>query len=524
MVGVIGNTMLVRGDLAGQYPVFYRYDGHGLVFSSHAGRVAPGGRFASDSLWLLTRLICPDVHEAAAGRTAYTGVRRLPSGATLRIGRDVGSRPEIWPPNLPSPHSRDAIDEVAVELRDRLVHAVATRVATVSDVSGVSADFSGGLDSTSLAYLLSRHTSPLSVFTYFHTRAPVAGDLDRALALAEHDPRFEHHLVEGFSADLPYVGLTTAPIPDEPQPTSIAPARDLLRLRAVAATGSTAHFTGEGGDALFAAPPAYLADLARTADLRRLHRDTTAWARLRHRAPTALMLRAARASRVPLRQAMRKLADRIESGHSGRALAWEDRIGYWAEPGEEIAWLTVRSARVLATELREQALTAALPEGTGTGDYASRAELAASGAASRVLRSRARPYGLAVHTPYLDDEIVQACLRVSARDRGNAFAPKELLRQALRYDVPPRVLSRRTKGDYTAEAYHGVRVAAPELSRLLAAPACADLGIIEPAPVLDVLSRARLGLPIPWPALDRLLAIEVWLRRPTPAEGRNRDE
>lgn len=517
MVAVIGDELILRGDLAGQFPVYYRIDDDRIVFSSRARLIAHSERFAPDLLWLSAKLICPDVPDAVGARTAYAGVRRLAPGATLRIGRTGERRPAILPARSPISTSPTAAS--TEELHDLLIGAVSARA---TDASALSADFSGGLDSTSLAYLASRHTPRLPVFTYHHGQAPVGDDLGRALALAADHPRFDHHLIEGTAATLPYVGLTAAPVSDEPEPTCVAPARDLLRLRAIAVTGSRVHLTGEGGDAVFAAPPGQLADLARAGDLRRFRRDATAWARLRNRAPATLMLRAVRASRTSLPQALRRLADQVERAHgAGRTTRWEDGIGYWREPGDELGWLTGRAARRLAAELRERAATAYLPDDMGVGDYASRAELAASGAAVRLLRSRAQPHGVAIHAPYLDDDVVRACLRVSARHRASPVAPKTLLRQALRQEVPARVLDRRTKGDYTAEAHLGVRAAAPALAALLAAPASADLGIIEPAPVREVLELARLGLPVPWAAFNRLLAIEVWLRAADAGHGRN---
>lgn len=46
--------------------------------------------------------------------------------------------------------------------------------------------------------------------------------------------------------------------------------------------------------------------------------------------------------------------------------------------------------------------------------------------------------------------------------------------------MPAGLLSRRTKGDYTACEYHGLRANAHTLRALLAVPMLADLGILDP--------------------------------------------
>ena len=118
-----------------------------------------------------------------------------------------------------------------------------------------------------------------------------------------------------------------------------------------------------------------------------------------------------------------------------------------------------------------------------------------------------------MHAPYLDTEVVRACLTLPAHRRADPAVAKPLLRAALTGLVPDTVLSRPTKGNYTRSAFLGVRRAAPALRRLLTESAAADHGLLDPVPVRAVLERAIHGLPTPWGALNQVFAVELWLRK-----------
>lgn len=143
---------------------------------------------------------------------------------------------------------------------------------------------------------------------------------------------------------------------------------------------------------------------------------------------------------------------------------------------------------------------------------ATRSRLRAHTGTQQVIRTIGRLYGISVHAPFLDSEVVRACLSVAAHLRPDPAVPKRLLREALAGLVPEAVLSRPTKGDYTSEAYLGVRQAVPVLRSLLEGSVAADYGLLEPGPVRRVLDSAVRGMPTPWGALSQVFAIELWLR------------
>ncbi|MEU7003653.1 asparagine synthase-related protein [Nonomuraea sp. NPDC046570] len=82
----------------------------------------------------------------------------------------------------------------------------------------------------------------------------------------------------------------------------------------------------------------------------------------------------------------------------------------------------------------------------GAFDLATLAELRASADTQCFMRELAQRYGVAVHAPYLDNEVVRACLAAPVFDQVDAGVPKPLLSSALRGLVSGRPRSLRGTG------------------------------------------------------------------------------
>ncbi|AZM57282.1 hypothetical protein DMA15_35905 [Streptomyces sp. WAC 01529] len=498
-------------DPAGQFPLYYGRHGQNTVLSTRARTAAAlsGAAARPDAAALAAHIVCPAVPELTEGRTAYDGIRRLGGGQALRVTPSGDCTPWTYEDLAPDPGTR--FEDSAAQLRSALTRAVILRTDTAPRITS---DFSGGLDSTSLAFLAARTTGrpPLDAFVYHHPDAP-AGDLAHALAHAEHAPSVRLAVTRGSEDSLPYSGLPEHGSADQPDPAAVIGARQQLRLDHIARGGPGIHLTGEGGDALLAAPPSYLGDIAATAGLRRLLSDGRALARIRQLSPADVILRARCLARTPLHQAMSGLASHLDDplDHPPQ---WADAVAWWPAPGPETVWLTTRARRHLAELAEERARSTDLvsPSGPATpGTRAVLCELRTSAAVQAQFTSTARASGIWPHAPFLDSEVVRACTRLPLPHRIDPFAAKPLLAAALTGLVPDPVLRRRTKGDYAAENYHGVRRSATQIrARLLRSP-LADLGIIEPLRVIASVERAVAGLAAPFPALNRLLGADLWL-------------
>ncbi|WP_232837181.1 albusnodin/ikarugamycin family macrolactam cyclase [Lentzea terrae] len=494
LVTVSGLTLVA--DSVGQFPIYYRRTQGEFVFGTRAELVAANASF--DLVALAAEIACPQAFSALGTRTNYSGVHQLLPGTALRISTS-GTQLTVPSASL-IPDTRQSLNQAADELHEVLQAAVIARAPQ-------SADFSGGFDSTSLAFLAARLVPRLTAVTVSQRGAPVDDDLRAAAALARLDRRLTHRVAHGDEHHLPY----QHPIPgaDAPHPAVLHRGPLALRLSNVAESGSAVHLVGEGGDQVLTAPHAYLADLARRGAHGELWRHCVAWARLRHRSPTALFVRSMRLAAMTSSQELRALARQLDPRQTHND-SWEHRAITVA--GHLLCrWLMPRTRVALAAQLSSPVDDQHLD----VGDQAAIAQLRSACRAQHIVREFAAAHGIAVHAPFLDPEVARVCMSVPAWRRADPQSVKPLLRRAMASLVPDAVFTRTTKGNYTATAHLGVRHSIRSLHALLADPLTAELGLIEPGPVRDVVNRAARGIAVPWAALNQVLAVEIWLRDAT---------
>jgi asparagine synthase (glutamine-hydrolysing) len=495
LVRPTGEVVLLA-DVVGQFPLYYGNDATRTVFGTSARLVATAIGSSFDTASLALEIACPQAFRTLGSRTAFTAVHQVEPGTALHINDSAIRSRGV---QSPVPRERTTLAGAAAELGEVLPAAVAARA---SASVALSTDFSGGLDSTSLAFLALPHVRSLIAITFAQDGAVVTGDVSCSYALAQLDSRLDHRLVVGHESESPYRHTIVGDLPHA-SALHLGPVR--VRLSIAAELGATTHLVGEGGDQVLSAPHAYLADLASRGDFGLLWRHCTAWARLRHQPPTNLFTQAIR------------LAIRSDRALLARQLCREPATGWESlaitVTGAPSAWLTTRARDELVGHL-----LAAPDDGTkghDAGDRAAVAQLRSSARAQQAVRELAASYGIAAHAPFLDPAVVRACLSVPAWRKADPHVAKPLLRAALTGMVPDAVFTRTTKGDYTASAHAGIRQAMRELKALLREPISADLGLLEPAPVRAVMDRAANGASVPWGALNQVLAVETWLHTVT---------
>ncbi|WHT17989.1 asparagine synthase-related protein [Crossiella sp. CA-258035] len=494
-------------DLAGQYPLYY-HPGERLTFGTSPvpTAMASGAGLKTDPLVAAAEIFCGAVPMLTHGLTPVRGLRRLEAGEALQVtARGAVSR---WTHADLAPDQRLSLGEAAGALRESLEIAVSTRTA----IGHVSTDFSGGFDSTSIAFLAARHLSaPLTAFVYHHPDAP-ADDLDHAVRNAGLSSKIQLEIVPGTSATLPYRNLGASPPTGLPDFAAVTHERNHLRLRHVAATGEGVHLGGEGADALVVAPPAYLGDLASERRIRQLLADSGAWARLRNESPAHVLSRAIQLSRTSRRRALHAYARRLHRLDTHYP-SWVDAISWWPSPGPESSWLTIGARRALVELMHDHAdRVRQTPQDGGVADFTARNDLRRSGAVQQQLSEMARPYCVWPQAPFLDNDVVRACTALLASRRASGTVFKPLVRTALNEVIPAAALDRRSKGNYLGEDYRGARIEAAGLRKRVSASPLADMGLIEPSAVRSSIDRAVLGADTPFPALNRLIAYDLWLR------------
>lgn len=501
--------VVVLGDLAGQYPLYYHHDGRRLVFGTELLATAGAARLRHepDAEVVLAEIFCGSIPGLTACRTPVAGLRVLEPGRALCA--TATGKLHTWTYEHLVADEDQTMDDCASRLASELEDAVAWRMRAHSRVS---ADFSGGLDSTTIAFLAVRHREDrMPVFVYNHPDAD-AGDLPHAVRNAGLSPLLDLEVVRGGDDSLAYQDLSAVAPTDVPDFAVAVHGRNQLRLRQAAASGSFLHLGGEGADALLVAPPAYLGELAAGHRLRQLMADARAWSVVRDESQTAIVRRAVHLARTSMDTALRTYATQLarSSAHHPK---WIDAISWWPGPGLETNWLTPSARTKLVDLLRQYADAVRGDNRRGVGSLLAAHDLRRSAEVQHRLGRLAREHGIWTQAPFLDNNLIRACMRMPVRLRARGTTLKPLLRAAMRERVPAEAIERGSKGNYGTEDYLGVRRAARDLLPRLSTSPLVELGLVDPDAVISSLRLAMMGQAMPFSALNRLIAYDVWLRQ-----------
>ncbi|UQA95160.1 asparagine synthase-related protein [Streptomyces halobius] len=485
----------------------------GLDRAPHLGTV--------DEETLAARLLTPFAPLPLALRQAWRSVHAVPPGHYLTFapnGRHVVRR--WWQPPAPDTPLPDAAEAV----RDALSAAVRVRTRHGT----LSADLSGGMDSTSLCFLAARAPHTRLITTAWQCRDPANDDNLWSARSAAHLSTGDHtgggNVGEHLS--LPYAEVPTwyTP-PSDPGHTDpagpLAAIRESARLshhaRLVAERGSRLHLVGVGGDELFSPRPVALDPRPAALNPRPVALHSLARRDLRTaRQP----LRARRLGRWTLPDPLRPLRDSLHTlwngdsypqwlatcteQHGTTGAAWEiaPSMPPWAHPD---AVTTVRRL------LREAAAEAPEPYAALRAQHETVRAAVRAGEIVRGIDAVASAQGVAYEAPFLDDAVIKAALTVRLAGHTETGAYKPLLATAMRGLVPDAVLGRGTKGDHSAEVYAGLRRHRRALSALCDDSLLARLGLIRPDALRHVLTSLHPHTHTLLP-LDPTLAAEYWLR------------
>lgn len=506
-----------QGSVSTARHVFHARIGGVTVGADSPGGLTPlmdGAHLDEDVLAL--QLLLP-VPWPLSQRSVWAGVQALDVGSWLNVRPDGEASSVRWwtPPDPTTP-----LAEATGAIRDALTQSVAAR-AMGQDL--ISADLSGGLDSTSLCFLADATGTPLLTH---HWKPRDEGNKDTVWASRAADllPSARHRSVDAEESPEWYEATHRQ---DEARDDAEGPlvwTRNRAQLvslaRTMAGEGSSRHLLGVGGDELFGVAPLFVWSLIRSNPVQgfrmaRHFRSLNRW-------PLGATVRCI-ADSSSFARMLQGAASRIDAPPAPRftpPLDWgrgDPRMPSWAT-GDAVATVR-RLLRQAAGELPDPLHRDRLQHQT--------LEVAVlSGRAARQLNRALRPLGVEFESPFLDDRVIEAALSVRVADRVARGRYKPGLTAALRGSVPDSVLRRDDKGSFSREAYEGLYRNRQRLAGLCDDLRLADRGLVDAEAL-----RTAFYQPMPETRqlgpFEATLACESWLRSDSavaphavsPAEG-----
>ncbi|REE96913.1 asparagine synthase-related protein [Thermomonospora umbrina] len=504
LVATIGDTVRVQGSLSSARQVFYGAVQGITVAADRPDTLALlAGKGIREDL-VAGRLLAPLPPWPIIEQSLWHGIEALPAGCYLELSASGAGRPVCWW-QPPEPHV--PLEKGAERVRAALSDAVRSRT---HGKATISADLSGGMDSTSVCFLASGSVGRLITV---HRTPHDKGDEDSAWAAraASAIPGSDH-LVIG-TDEIPgwFAGLLE-PDPDVEAPVLGVHLRGALAhlARRLSASGSELHLTGDGGDELFLPNPLYLHELVRRRPFTALRvlradRALTRW-RLR---PTLRALR----DDQPFHTWLSDVAETVDAPLRGvRGVPFQG----WGISYRLPAWATPEAAESVRGLLRGLATSGTEPLSPIRGQHSVLQDIRVCGDVMRRAGRLTARHGLPYDSPFVDDQVVEAALSVDFTRTAMPDRYKPALVEAMRGIVPDSSLSRSTKSEYSADAYSGLRRHREELLELCDDMRLAHLGLVD----AEALRATLLSLPpssLHLLPLLSTLACEVWLRSLTVA-------
>jgi len=435
----VEGTLLIARDRFGKKPLIYHR-------SEADGYFAFASEMKALMEWGIPRQIAPEsllqylqLNYVPQPSTIFKGVHKLQPGHFATLTRDGSFRTEAyWNPQQalkPAP-STLSYEDAQAALRDKLDASVQERM--IADVP-LGAFLSGGIDSSVVVALASRHTPHLATFSIGYADHPYFDETRYAKLVAEKFGT-EHTVFSLRDADVrEHIGGILDYL-DEPFADSSAV--PLYILCHQVRKHATVALSGDGGDEVFAGYNKHRAEA-------RLRAGRGGMAQTLAAAALPVLERLPRSRRNKLTNIFRQ-AHRYAWGQS---MSPRDR--YWAWAGT----YTERDARALlsaetragldvqAYDSAKAALVECIDGGAGLEDFL-RADIGMVLLSDMLVKvdMMSMANSLEVRSPFLDYKVVEFAFSLPTEYKINPALTKRIVQDAFRADLPPELYNRPKRG------------------------------------------------------------------------------
>lgn len=423
----------------------------------------------------------------------------VPPGSVSRCSGSTAVHSPVW----------KAVDQLldansaAEQLRTAILSSLSNRVVHFGNIS---ADLSGGMDSTSLSYLLAALTKS-AIFYHAGTVDQANRDTEFALrAAAELNGTFVE--LEPFSATMSAFAVEQQGLDDgHDGPWAWASnAKHLHRLLSDAASrGIRAHVTGLGGDELFSVMPTIALALKMQGQAGKAVRALNHIAKTQRWSLAATFRSAASKETLTAELQRRARTQHLKHDDVRDAFAWA--------PGFSQSPFATQKTHDLVIEQVDATVNAGL---TPWFEDKYRHQIAESimfqGEVVRQMNHAYRDLGVTVEAPFLDDDVVSLVLGFPPHLTAGNRLSKPLLAAATTPVVPAWVFERTDKGEYSFDLFTEFKRGRRSLTTFFADSYLIDNGYIAPDKIRDALESPVVGTDQLF-ALQQLTSVERWARR-----------
>ncbi|MBL8003178.1 MAG: asparagine synthase (glutamine-hydrolyzing) [Flavobacteriales bacterium] len=420
------DTLFVARDRFGVKPLLWcEVEGRVLVASELRALQAMGAPAALDPVSLRQYLT---YHYIAAPATILEGVRKLPPGHQLMVGRH-GAVESAWYDLVGAARNTPAVADQAVQLRELLDDAV--RLRLVADVP-VGTFLSGGLDSSIVSALAARHHPDLHTFSIGYSDDPFFDETSYAEEVAARIGS-RHTTFRLSRADLAEAYPRFLAAIDEPFADSSALPSYLLCERT--RRHVTVALSGDGADEVFGGYRKHQAEL-------RFRSPGAAEKAVVALAPLWRALPRSRNGR--LTDLFRKLDRFAQAARGDAARRWLGLASFDTD-GDAAALFPGHLGDALAA--RELAMTNGLRELPGlNGSLLTDVRTVLPNDMLHKVDLTSMAHALEVRTPFLDRRVVEFAFSLAPEAKFGAGAGKRILHEAFGDLLPQRVLTRSKQG------------------------------------------------------------------------------
>jgi asparagine synthase (glutamine-hydrolysing) len=429
----------------------------------------------------------------------WEGINAVKPGSTLTY---CNGRPKVLDQATAADQSNLNLSEAAELLLAELTRSLERRIRSYGKLS---ADVSGGMDSTSLAYILDSLQEE-SIYFHASTDDPYNRDSHYARrAASEFRGQFtELESLTTTSSAFGEFDQNIHSLDDGPLAWAGNSKHLGILLTDASRRGVKAHLTGVGGDELFDPLPATALDLL----------TTSSW-----KAGLRIIRRLGKMQRWSTLAVVRAVGSNADF-ETEMLRRIEAPPGNIVGPGEAFSWAPGFGLSKFATaETREvvgQKVKEALKQGAHQHhrDRFRHQMTEAIMFQGEIVRQVGHAYehlGVAWEAPYLDDAVVRLILSLPTDILIGARNNKPLLARAMEPVAPRWLFTREDKGEYSADLFTEYKKRRNDLRKLFDESYLVDMGHINADAVRDALSMPVVSTDELF-EIEQLAGVERWVR------------